>query len=108
MNYTVITTLYFRNDSFKIVKDTDGWYLAVDTKYLDRNGRVTRKLNGLQMHAAKSFDECINKTKFAVKVDELVAQGINQFVANVMVSTGKKREEVETKEFMELIKNLEK
>lgn len=113
MKYTnVITTLVYKNNTFKIVrtvKDNENWYCAIDIKYLDANGVLTKALNGIQMHADRDLNRCIEHTKFAVDVEELKAQGINFMVAIEMLHTGKTREEVEAnEELMKLVKELEK
>lgn len=78
MKYTQITKLYVRGRQFFIVRNADGFYLAVEDKYIDKNGKCKQALNGLQMHAAKDLNNCIDTTKMCVEVDYLEAQGMSR------------------------------
>lgn len=71
-----ITELIARDRKFHIVFK-DGYYMAVDDKYLDKDGKLTRALNGLQMNASKSLETTIDTTRKQVEVDHLVDNGVD-------------------------------
>jgi len=70
-----VTTLKTNNRTFEIVKNEDGFYLAIEDKYIDKNGCLTKKLNGLNMKADKDLNKCLQKTKDQCEIDELIANG---------------------------------
>ena len=70
----VLTTLTVRDDTFYIIKNGD-YYCAVNTKDV-KDGKTTRKLNGLQMFANKSIDRCIEEVRFATEVNYRMSQGM--------------------------------
>ena len=72
-NYIVRQNTWNRN--FVIVQNEDGWYLAIEDKYLDENGCLTEKLNGWQMHADKSLKNCLEGTRLACRIDALREHG---------------------------------
>lgn len=71
-----ITTLVYKGRTFEIVKK-DGFYLAVEDKYLT-DGIMNTTLNGLQMNASEELGRCINQTKNAVELDEYMEQGFTR------------------------------
>lgn len=73
-----ITTLYVREREFYIVQNADGFYLAIEDKYVDGFGCLKQALNGLQMHASKKLENCIETTKLVVEVDYLVSKGMER------------------------------
>lgn len=44
-----ITTVLIHDNVFEIVKNTDGVYCAINHKYLDSNGCLTKRLDGFDM-----------------------------------------------------------
>lgn len=69
-----ITTLIVRDKKFYIVKQGD-MYCAIDSKYVDADGKLTQALNGLQMHADKDLNKCLNNAKACAECDYYVSQG---------------------------------
>ena len=69
-----LTTLLVRDREFYIVK-IDDYYCAIEDKYLDENGVVNQKLNGLQMHAEKTMEQCIKAVQDSVEIDYLMDNG---------------------------------
>lgn len=69
-----ITTLVVRDRQFEIVLK-DEYYCAVEDKYIDADGRLNTTLNGLQMHASESLEQCIEITRSCVEVEYLEANG---------------------------------
>lgn len=80
-----ITTLYTNGRKFEIVL-FENMYCAVEDKYIDKDGKLNTKLNGLQMHAAGTVERCVEMTKIDCEVDELITSGIDALVASIMVT----------------------
>ena len=75
MSKKVITKLFVRDEEFHIVYHMDR-YCAINTKYLDENGCTTKVLNGLDMHARETLQECIDEVRMSVEVQHMIAQGM--------------------------------
>ena len=71
---TKLTTLSVRDRVFYIVK-INGYYCAIEDKYLDENGVTKQKLNGLQMHAKETMAKCIKAVQDSVEIDYLMNNG---------------------------------
>lgn len=84
---TNITTLHYKGRTYEIGK-LQGWYVAIEDKFIDENGRLTKQMNGLQMKANKSLERTIEEAKQEVDIDELVSQGMNQLEASIQVIMG--------------------
>ncbi|MCD7888359.1 MAG: hypothetical protein LUG23_00265 [Oscillospiraceae bacterium] len=80
-----ITKIYVSGRSFYIVFSQDYHYLAIEDKYIDGDGRLAQKLNGIQMHSSRSYAECVEQTIKACEVDKLVAKGVDVVTACIMV-----------------------
>lgn len=74
MTTTIVKNLIIRGRHFTIVKNGDGFYLAIEDKYIT-DGKINQTLNGMQMHASKELNQCIEDTKNSVEIDWLVSQG---------------------------------
>ena len=77
----VVKDYSVRDRHFVIVnKETESgsMYLAIEDKYIDADGKLNTALNGLQMHASKDLNMCLNTTKDAVEVDYLVSTGMTR------------------------------
>lgn len=72
-----VTTLHARDRHFVIVQNNEGFYLAIEDKYLDENGCTTKALNGFEMHASLDLNMCIQCTKDAVDIDYLKSTGLS-------------------------------
>lgn len=75
---TVIKDFMVRAERFVIVQNDEGFYLAINKKYIDADGKLTRQLNGIQMHANKNLNDCLNSTMDACKIDYYVSQGMSR------------------------------
>ena len=73
---TKVTELMARGRRFHIIF-SDGMYMAIEDKYIDEGGRLTRTLNGLQMNASKDLDTTIDSTRKQVEVDFLTSNGVD-------------------------------
>lgn len=74
MGATIIKNLVSRNRHFMIVKDENGFYMAIEDKYIT-NGKTNTELNGLQTNASRDLNECIKTTLNKVEMDYLVESG---------------------------------
>ncbi len=72
----VVKKYVVRDREFTIVKHED-MYCAIENKYIDKDGRLTEKLNGLQMNASEDLRQCLRLTKDAVDTDYYRAQGLS-------------------------------
>ena len=75
MNKKVITTVLIGDQKFVIVYHMER-YCAVNTKYLDENGRLKKTLNGLQLHARSTLQECIDEVRMSVEVQQMTDKGM--------------------------------
>ena len=62
---------------FVICKRADGWYLAIEDKYIDENGRLNTALNGLQMNAGRTLDKCLETCKNNVMFEYYRKKGLS-------------------------------
>ena len=74
MANTIIKQLVVRGRSFAIVKNEDGFYLAIEDKYIT-DGKVNTTLNGLQMCASKNLNTCLNDCRNRTEIEWLEEQG---------------------------------
>lgn len=84
MNNTVIRELVIRGRHFTIVKTkrSDGeWYLSIEDKYIT-DGKINKALNGLECHANRTLNGCINLTHDDVEIDHIQDElGCDRFTA---------------------------
>ena len=76
---TIITSFYYRGEIFEIgTTESQGktWYCAINRKDIDENGRLTKSLNGLQMHASETLQGCMDNTKLAIDAKIMSEQGM--------------------------------
>lgn len=69
--------------TFEIVKK-NGWYCAIEDKYIDENNRLTQQLTGLQMCASQVLDVCISGVKVKVFTEAKEAEGVDIITAVYM------------------------
>ena len=74
---TIIKKVIFRDRNFTIVKDSEGFYSAIEDKYIT-NGKTNTALNGLQMHSNRELSGCLESTKNAVETDYYISQGFSK------------------------------
>ena len=84
-----ITTLNTVGREFTIVFDNEQ-FMAVENKYIDATGKLTKALTNFELGASEDLDVCIEKTikrcEHEKKVAELVAAGEDAGVATLMAS----------------------
>ena len=78
MAATIVRNFVVRDRHFTIVKDAEGFYLAIEDKYIDANGKLNTTLNGFQMYANKDLNTCLNTCKHQVEIEYLEAQGYSK------------------------------
>ena len=66
------------NRHFTIVQNEDGYYLAIEDKYIDENGRITEALNGFQLHASKDLANCMRMTRLSCHIDQWRGWGMTE------------------------------
>lgn len=69
---TIIETFSARNRHFTIVKDEQGFYNAIEDKYIDKDGKLTKTLYGYQTFANKDLNKCLQTTKNQIEIDYLI------------------------------------
>ena len=67
----IVRNYEVRNRHFVIVKDNNGYYEAIEDKYLDSEGKLTKRLNGFDMHAYKDLNQTLNSVKNWVEIEYL-------------------------------------
>lgn len=72
-----VSTLHVRDRHFVIVQNDEGYYLAVEDKYLDAEGKTTKMLTGYEMHASKDLETCIETTTDCVEIDYIKSTGLD-------------------------------
>lgn len=84
---TVVKDYVVRDRHFAIVQEVkdDGWYMAVEYKYIGEDGRLTTSLNGFNTHAHKELDMCLRMTQDCVEADYLMEQGHSKAEAFAIV-----------------------
>lgn len=50
MNKVITKAYFYKGQTFAICTNKDGVYMAINHKYLDKNGALTQELNGIQMY----------------------------------------------------------
>ena len=63
-----ITKLIYRDRTFLIVSNA-GYYMAIEDKYIDENGKTNKNLNGLELNVDDTLLGCKNKVKMSVEYD---------------------------------------
>lgn len=74
MTNMIIKNFVARNRNFTIVQNEEGFYLAIEDKYIT-DGKLNKTLNGFQMYASKDLNTCLNTCKTQVEIEYLEAQG---------------------------------
>lgn len=73
------TTLVVRDKRFEIVlEEKSNMWCSVEHKYIDEDGRLNTKLNGFQMNASKSMNDCIDITRKNVEIEYLEGEGFSK------------------------------
>lgn len=70
----VIRNLEVRGRHFTIAKNDEGFYMAIEDKYIT-DGKMNTTLNGLQMHASKDLNDCLKGVNDEVEVEYLISTG---------------------------------
>ena len=78
---TVIKNFSVRNKTFRIVRNEDGFYCAIDTDYIDENGCLTKGLNGFEMNASRDLNQCLNCTRDKIEINYLISTGMDKATA---------------------------
>ena len=81
----IVKSYIVRDRHFTIVHDQDH-YLAIEDKYIDKNGRLTQALNGFQMYASQTLEGCMKHVTDCVENDYLIAQGFSKAEAFCIVN----------------------
>ncbi len=78
MMNTMIRTLVAEGRTFTIVHSAEyNKYLAIEDKYIT-DGKLNQQLNGFQMHASDTVDECVNITIMSCRIDRMKAEGMSE------------------------------
>ena len=78
MSKVVVKKYIVRNRQFVIVENEEGFYLAIEDKYINADGKLNTKLNGIQMCASKELNECLGRCKDHVEIDCLISHGYSK------------------------------
>ena len=83
MNNTLVRNLVTRGRHFTIVKNQDGWYLAIEDKYIT-DGKINKTLTGIEMCASHTLKECLSRLNDKVEIAYLISQGYDKAEAFAM------------------------
>ena len=76
-------TFTWRNRTFYVttitVEGGELRYISIEDKDVDADGKLTRQLNGFQMHMASTKELCIEHTKHEVDYDYYKSLGMSKF-----------------------------
>lgn len=64
-------------------------YWAFEDKNIDADGRLTKQFNGINGFHTDSLKETIERVSQSIKVDALVAAGVDRMQAVIMVVCGR-------------------
>lgn len=76
----LLTTYHSHNESFKIAK-YEGKVVAINTKYIDSNGKITKQLRGFEMFVSEDVPTCLDKIEAEFRKQEFESQGYGEFAA---------------------------
>ncbi len=74
---TVTKDFTYRGRHFAIIKH-EGHYCAIDYKFIDSSGKLTKELHGGQMFASKDLPQCMENIKNALDLEHYVGQGMTK------------------------------
>jgi hypothetical protein len=82
----VITKLIYRDRTFLIVS-YEKYYIAIEEKYIDENGKMNEALNVFTLQADDTILGCKNKAKMSVEYDyQLQMLGDEEAARNKAIS----------------------
>ena len=81
-------TEYIEANRRFIICEAEGTFWAFEDKDIDAAGRLTKQINGIAGHTADSVSETIKKVSIQIKVDALVAAGMEPTAAVLKVVCG--------------------
>lgn len=81
--HIIVKNFSQRGRHFVIVQNEDGYYLAIEDKYIT-NGKINQRLNGFQMFASKKLEDCIKRLGDSVEIEHLVSIGHSKAEAFAM------------------------
>ena len=58
----IVTRFFYRDNEYIITKN-DGFYMAINTQDLDKNGCLVRTMNGLQLFANRDLNNTLEQVK---------------------------------------------
>ena len=71
----IIRNFTSRNRHFTIVCHEQGYFQAIEDKYIDEDGKLTKTLYGYQTFANKDMNMTLTNLKNQIEIDYLVEQG---------------------------------
>lgn len=90
----VITTYMEAGKQFKIIKVNDTFYGAIDTKYIDENGRLKVRLDGVQMNCDRTVEGVIRNISHSIATERYIEEGFHPIMA-VSLAWGETMEQAE-------------
>lgn len=74
---TICKDYIVRGRHFTVILQ-DGFYCAIDEKYIDKNGCLTQTLNGFHTFADRNLETCLNRVRDRVEIDYLESTGMSK------------------------------
>ena len=83
----VLTTYHESNESFKIVRCSNGRVGAINTKYIE-NGKLNRELRGHDMFMSDNVGECIDRIHADFLKRDYMKQGFDEWASIILAHGG--------------------
>lgn len=84
-----VTTYTELGRSFVIARDDEGFFWAIEDKYIDGNGKLKKSINGLEGHRGETMEWTISTLSNEIQTVDLVKKGWHPVQASIFVTTGK-------------------
>lgn len=86
-----VTTYSVGNRKFEMLKanvdELGVRYFAIDHKYIDKNWKLTKELNGLEMCMSESFEKCVETVNRKIETEEFAKKHrCSAMVASMVVN----------------------
>ena len=73
----IVKNYSYRGRNFTIIHD-QGFYMAIEDKYLDENGCTKQILHGSQLFPAREAEDCMKLVNDRCDIDFYVASGMSK------------------------------
>lgn len=79
-----LTTVTSRTGKYEICKDDNGYFWAIEHKYIGLDGKLIRPVSGIQGHRRESLEEAIKAATWAGQVKEYKENNPNATITEII------------------------